>query len=104
MDAGRLAVDHWRYVESVLQLHGEKVAVVDLCGAAYLAGFLRGWQGQPIFSRFGVDPGRAAVIEWARWRMGRDWSPVSVQILSICAAHYQAAFAHGWKHRAEVVA
>lgn len=39
-----LAAAHWAYVESVLQLHGEALDVIEKCGEHYKAAFVHGFK------------------------------------------------------------
>lgn len=39
-----LAAAHWGYVESVLQLHGEQLDVIEKCGEHYKAAFVHGFK------------------------------------------------------------
>ncbi|MBK8132609.1 MAG: hypothetical protein IPK48_07800 [Gammaproteobacteria bacterium] len=39
-----LAAAHWGYVESVLQLHGEELDVIEKCGEHYKAAFVHGFK------------------------------------------------------------
>lgn len=96
LDAGKLAVDHWRYVEGVLLRHGVPAADVSWIGEAYLSGFLRGWALAWYSRLFGVSVDAAAEWEWLRWAAARSGYPVG------CCDHFREAFLLGWKHRCEV--
>ena len=44
MKTEMLAAAHWAYVESVLQLHGEALDVIEKCGEHYRAAFCHGFK------------------------------------------------------------
>ena len=98
MNARKLAVDHWRYVEGVLLRHSVPTDEVLLIGEAYRAGFLRGWALAWYLRLFVLDCSMAAEWEWLRFSSSRS--------LACCAAgeHFREAFLHGWKHWVEVSA
>ena len=38
------ALDHWEYVKSVLEAHGEDADVIEKCGFHYKTAFEHGWK------------------------------------------------------------
>lgn len=58
-----LAAAHWGYVESVLQLHGEQLDVIEKCGEHYKAAFVHGFKhGIESLSENSADKGSKIAV------------------------------------------
>ena len=44
VDAITTAQLHWKYIKSILELHGENSDVIRKCGEHYVKAFLHGWK------------------------------------------------------------
>lgn len=68
-----LAAAHWGYVESVLQLHGEQLDVIEKCGEHYKAAFVHGFKhGIESLSENSADKGSKIAVTRIYGARGAD--------------------------------
>ncbi len=68
-----LAAAHWGYVESVLQLHGEQLDVIEKCGEHYKAAFVHGFKhGIESLSENSADRGSKIAVTRIYGARGAD--------------------------------
>ncbi len=66
-----LAAAHWAYVESVLQLHGEQLDVIEKCGEHYKAAFVHGFKhGIESLAENSADKGSKIAVNYPGLKSG----------------------------------